>query len=337
MKRLDIKQQNVLVAAFLVILGAWLALPGYVQANTEKRGSNSIRGRFSLEILGGYGMSNPSDLNRFVDADNSYQNFVYDDYFDYLLSKGSIEGWTKNNIGERKKIKNVLPLGIRVRYGLFDFLAVSIGFQYYQRNHSDDLTFQYNRDEFYDEEYIEDLFYKPYGLSVKAYLPTVGLHVYKHIGQNLTAEAYVFGGPLFAECSYSSDWAYNWYIQGPGYTWLTYESEGFLEYDGSGTGISVEAGGRIGFQLSRRLGFFLEGGYAYQTVSSLSGSGKEINDGLTETWEGEWKTKPEMLTAVWGTLNIKVPTNYQTNREGLENFKLDLSGFRIKVGISWLF
>lgn len=337
MNQTDKRPWGVPTPAVVLILALWLPLPGPALTKSINEENNKNRGKFSLEIFGGYGLLNPSDLNRSVDADNRYQNFVYDAYFDYLLSKNSIEGWTKDDTGKRKKIKNVLPFGMRARYRVMNFLAVSIGFQYFQRNSSQNLDFSYNRDVFYGEEYIEELSYEPYGLSVKAYWPTVGIHLFKHFGQKMTGEAYVLGGPLFARCSYNSDWTYKWYIQGPGYTWPTFESEGLLEQKGSGTGIAMEAGGRIGFPFIRSLVFFLDGGYAFQKVSSLSGSGKEINGGKTETWKGTWKTKPETLSTVWGTLDIKTPTNYRTNGEGFEDFELDLSGFRIKLGFSWVF
>ena len=323
--------------SILVFSGAlllWLGLAASAQAGTNREDGNQSRKRFSLELNVGYGSLNPSDLNLFVAADNSYQNFVYDRYFDYLESGNMIESWTKSETGPRRKIKNMLPFGIRLRYEALDFLAFSIGFQYLHKKYSDDLFFQYNRDEFYDEEYIEELNYDPYGLSVEAYLPSLGLHIFKRFGEKITAEAYVMGGVLFAECAYNSEWNYTWFIQGQGYTWLTYQSSGMLEYEGSGTGISVEAGGRISLPVSRTLGFFAEGGYAHQAVTSISGSGREINGEFMETWEGDWKIKTETLTSVWGTIDIKVPTNYQTSSDGFEDFKLDLSGFRLRIGFS---
>lgn len=331
------KQPSIFIIAVFSILFFLIALPTSLLAGMDNGSVQQNRKKFSFEFYGGFGSLDPSDLNLFVDADNSYQNFVYDSYFDYLESGNMIESWAKSSTGNRGKIKNSFPFGIRLRYEALDFLAVSIGFEYIQKKYSDNLFFQYNRDEFYDEEYIEELNYDPYGLSVEAYLPSLGIHIFKQFGEKVTAEAYVLGGVLLAECAYTSSWDYTWFIQGEGYMWLTYQSSGLLEYEGSGTGISVETGGRISLPVSRTLGFFVEGGYAHQMVSSISGSGREINGEYSETWEGDWKIKTEKLTAVWGTLDIKAPTNYQTGGDGFEDFKLDLSGFRLRIGFSFVF
>ncbi|MBN2245194.1 MAG: hypothetical protein JW755_05050 [Candidatus Aminicenantes bacterium] len=337
MKYSNNKQHFYSILSVTGFLCLWLVLSSTLQAGTDKKTGNNIRKRFSLEFFGGYGSLNPLDLNLFVGSDSSYQNFVYDSYFDYLESSHMIESWTKSATGSRRKIKYLLPFGIRLRYEALDFLAFSFGFQYLHKKNSDDIFFQYNRDVFYDEEYIEELDYNPYGLSVSAYLPTIGFHVFKQFGEKVTAEVYALGGVLLAECAYTSSWDYTWFIQGQGYTWLTYQSSGLLEYEGSGTGMSVEAGGRISLPVFNQIGFFVEGGYAYQVVSSIAGSGREINGGYTEEWEGDWKIKTETLQSVWGTIEIKSPTNYQTGGDGFEDFKLDLSGFRLRIGFSFFF
>lgn len=337
MKTSTKKQRFYSIWAVVGVICSWLVLPAYLQAGIAGEIGNQNQKKFSLELFAGYGSLNPSDLNLFVDADNLYQNFVYDSYFDYLVSSQMIESWTKSETGNRRKIKHTFPFGIRLRYKALDFLAFSLGFQYIQKQNSDNLFLQYNREELYDEEYVEELNFDPYGLSVEAYLPTIGIHMFKQFWDELTAEAYVLGGVIFAECSYTSDWDYAWTIQGQGYSWLTYQSSGLIEYEGSGYGMSVEAGGRVSLPVFSTLGFFVEGGYAYQSVKSLSGSGIEINGEYNENWEGDWKIKNETLTSVWGTLDIQAPTNYQTNEEGFEDFKLDLSGFRIRVGLSFFF
>ena len=337
MKNSTKKQRFYSIRAVVGVMCLWLVLPTSLQAGIAGEIGNQNQKKFSLEIFGGYGSLNPSDLNLFVDADNSYQDFVYDRYFDYLESGNMIESWIKSETENRKKIKNLFPFGIRLRYKTLDFLAVSLGFEYLQKQYSDTLAFQYNREELYDEEYLEELNFDPYGLSIEAYLLSVGIHIFKQFREIVTAEAYLLGGMLFAECAYTSSWNYTWFIQGQGYKWLTYQSSGHLEYEGSGIGTSVEAGGRISLPVSRTLGFFVEGGYAYQMVSSLSGSGREVNGEYNESWEGDWKIKTETLTSVWGTTEIKAPTNYQVGGDGFEDFKLDLSGFRLRIGFSFLF
>jgi hypothetical protein len=317
-----------------VLASFWIILPTPLKASTETTAETLGRRRFRIELFSGFALLNSSDLNLFVDCDNRVQEFNYDIYFDYLRHNSLIQSWSKSTEGERKKIKNALPFGIRVRYTILDFLAVSIGFEYLERHHSNNLDFRYTRDEFSNEYYIETLSFSPYGLSVRAYQPSVGIHIFKRLSRFLTAEGFASGGPLFTKFTYESAWNYLWIIEGPGYSWETYESNGLLEGDGTGTGISLEAGGRLSVPVLRKLEVFLEGGYTYQVVKSLSGSGREVQAENTETWNGEWGVMTETLAAPWGTLNLRFPTNHQMHGAEIEDFSLDLSGFRIRVGLS---
>lgn len=320
------------VAALVCI---WFVMPTALTAGQKAVARE--RGRFRVDLYSGFSFLNPSDLNLFVDYDRSVQEFSYDAYFDYLRNNNMIRSWNKNAEGERRKIRFALPFGIRIRYSVLDFLAVSVGFQYFRGGPSESLNFGYTRSETSSEQYLESLDITPYRLEVKAYCPIVGVHFFKRFGSVLTVEAFAAGGPLLAECSYESHWHYTWTIQGQGYAWETYKSEGLLQEDGSGTGLFLEVGGRFSIPVHRRLDVFLESGYAYQAVKSLSGSGRETQGEKTETWEGKWGIKSETMTTPWGTRDLLFPTNYRTDGTGVGDFRLNLSGFRIRIGVSWGF
>lgn len=322
---------SVLLAAFIYLC---FFMPVMLTAEDLPPEKIQNRGRFRVEFFGGAAFLNPIDLNRIVDYDNSVQDFTYDAHFNYLRANNMIQSWSKNIEGERKKIKGALPFGIRIRYTVLDFMAVSIGFQYLQKKESETLDFNYTRNELFYEQYIESLYISPYQLSIKAYNPFIGIHFFKKLNRFLSAEGFILGGPLFAECAYESNWQYTWLIQGEGYTWLTYEANGLLAQDGSGTGIALEVGARLNVPVIHGFDIFLESGYAYLVVKSLSGSGREIQGESTETWEGDWKTKSEAMSARWGTLDLQFPTSFQTSGTGIEDFWLDLSGFRVKIGFS---
>ena len=325
-----------ILTAFAAAAFLWLAIPAALLAGDRQEGSGKL-GRFRLDIYGGFSLVNPSDMNLLVEYDRSVQEFTYDAYFEYLRGNGLIRSWNKNAEGERKMIRYALPLGFRIGYSLTDFLAVSVGFQYSWRSPSDSLKYEYTRSETPSEQYLESLDFAPYRLEIRSYCPSVGIHYMTRIGQALMIEAFVSGGPLFAECHYESSWRYTWFIQGQGYNWETYKAEGLLQEDGSGTGISLEFSGRLSTPVYRRLDVFLESGYSYQAVRSLSGSGREKRAGNTETWEGKWGIKSETMTAPWGKRELSFPTNYKTGGTGMGDFRLDLSGFRLRVGLSWGF
>jgi len=316
---------------------AWLLFVWPTALRAGQRAEAGGRGRVRLELYGGFSLLNPTDMNQFVDYDRSVQEFVYDAYFDYLRDNNMIQSWEKNVEGERKKIKNALPFGVRFRYSLLDFLDISVGFQTMRRGPSASLNFLYTRNETATTRYLESLNIAPYKMEVKAYYPSLGVHVHKRFGRILEAEGFFVGGIFFADCSYESQWNYAWTIQGPGYSWEPYKSEGLLSEEGSGTGFSLELGGRFGIPVHRKIDIFLEAGYAYQVIKSLSGSGIEIHGEDMETWEGRWGMKSETMTTPWGTRRFLTPTNYETEGTASEDFGLNLSGFRLRIGISVAF
>jgi hypothetical protein len=327
-----------LVGLFLLLflamnpLGVW----------ADKTDDDSIirRKKFQIELYGGFSTLNPSDLNLLVSYDNGIQTFFYDAYLDYLQTNSQIQSWTKTQDKERQKIKRAFPFGAKLKYHLNQTVAVSLGFTYLTSRHGSDIELQYTRDEFPNQQYIEESVYSPYSLSAKAYIPTFGIHIMKKIKDTLTVEGYLTGGPMFVRCHYVSDWSYEWWIQGTNYRWLTFQSSGTLEEKGSGTGIALDVGGQLSYPVFKSLGVFLEAGYAYQAAKNISGGGREVKDESTETWDGRWGIKREAISAPWGDFVLDLPTSYwpnDINGGKLRDFELDLSGFQLRLGLSFRF
>jgi len=296
--------------------------------------------KFQFELFGGYTTLNPSDLNLFVSYDNTIQTFSYDAYFDYLRTNSQIQSWTKNQDSERQKIKRAFPFGARLKFHLNQTIALSIGLRYLTSSHDSNIELQYTRNEFFNEQYREELVYSPYSLSAKAYIPTLGIHIMKKLKNALTLEGFLAGGLMFARCKYLSDWTYEWWIQGANYNWLTFQNSGTLEEKGHGIGIALDVGGRLAYPLFKSLGIFLEAGYAYQVAKNISGGGSEVRDDSTEIWDGRWGIKREKMTTPWGELEFELPTNYWpegTDERRIRDFELDLSGFQLRLGLSYRF
>jgi hypothetical protein len=296
--------------------------------------------RFQVELYGGIIFLNPSDLNLFVSHDNRMQEFSYDSYYDYLVASDQIESWTKNQSEERKEIRRSFPIGGRFKYYLSETIALSLGFKYMSSTQTMDLDYQYFRNELSDERYNESIRYSPYSLSAKAYIPTLGFHILKKMENSLVLEGFVCGGPMFADCRYLSDWSYDWVTEGPGYRYVTYNSTGVLEEEGSGTGIAIDLGGRLSYPIISSFEIFLEASYAYQVVKSISGSGREERNGRSATWDGQWGIKRETVAAAWGELETEFPTSYwpdNSEEDSLRDFELDLSGFQLRLGLSFRF
>jgi hypothetical protein len=117
--------------------------------------------------------------------------------------------------------------------------------------------------------------------------------------------------------------------------------EGSLEEIGKGTGMSLQAGAKMDFNLAERYGLFIEGGYAYQRVSDLSGPGTRSMTSHRETWEGEWAIKQDIRVRPWGTAHFLWPSNgwefFQGTWWRAQDFELDLSGFQVKIGLYFRF
>lgn len=296
--------------------------------------------RFQVELYGGIAFIDPSDLNLFIDHDNRIQDFHYDSYFDHLVATEQIESWTKNQSGDRKEIRRAIPIGGRLKYFLSETIALSLGFRYISSTQTMDLDYQYFRNELTDERYNESIRYSPYSLSANAYIPSLGFHILKKMNNSLVLEGFLSGGPMFADCRYISDWSYDWVTESPGSRYLTYSSSGILEEEGSGTGIAVDLGGRLSYPIISSFEIFLEASYAYQVVKSISGPGREDRDGRIATWDGRWGIKRETVAAAWGELQSEFPTSYwpdNSESQRIRDLELDLSGFQLKLGLSFRF
>jgi hypothetical protein len=296
--------------------------------------------RFQVELYGGIIFLNPEDLNLFVSHDKSMQEFFYDSYFDYLVAADQIRSWTKNQGEERKEVRRSYPIGGRLKYFISETIALSLGFKYQTTTHSMDLDYQYFRNELSNERYNESIRYSPYSLSAKAYIPTLGVHLLKKLNNSFVLEGFLCGGPMFADCRYFSDWSYEWVTEGQGYRYVTFNRTGVLEEEGSGTGISLDLGGRFSYPIVSSFEIFLEASYAYQVVKSISGPGREEMDGRSATWDGRWGMKSEAVATAWGELETEFPTAYWPNdseEDRIRDFELDLSGFQLRLGLSFRF
>lgn len=326
--RLRRNATGLVIAVPLVFL--WLAVPAM---RAVDRGEEAKQRRIRIDLYSGLSWLDPRALNQIVDYDTGVRKLAYDDYLDYLKAGGAILAWSKEGEGRERKIKFGVPFGIRVRYSVSDFLAVSVGLEAMRGGRDGSSLIRYVRYISASDINTESLDISAYRLKTRAYAPSVGIHLFKRFG-SLDAEVFFAGGPLFAACSYESRVNYTWMMQSPVATGVPFSSESLLAQDGSGTGVSLEAGGRLSLPVFRRVDLFLEGGCAYQVVKSLSGEGSEIQGGTLATWKGTWREKTETLTTPWGLRTWRFPTNYETEASGTGDFRLDLSGFRLRIGVS---
>jgi hypothetical protein len=292
-------------------------------------------------------MLNPGDLNHRVDYDIIYEEFNNESKYRYYnLLLGDNFTYSTQVEGELKKIKNALPFGLRLRYSLNSSLSLSIGFKYLSKRQDSRVAYQYEvrslnpDDVFYYDEFSASSESSPYSLSVKGYAPIIGIHYKIKASRFLEFEAYFATGILFAECSYARQHRYNksnsygyWYEQNVSY-----------EIKGKGKGTANDIGIRINLNVVKNIDLFIESGFDSLAAANFSGPGKketvfnEVNsNGFTETtsWEGSWGLIRWNFNKPWGY----VGTNFPSNEYGTDysDFVLDLSGFQVRMGISYKF
>jgi hypothetical protein len=297
--------------------------------------------RWRIEIFGGFASMNPEDLNLRVKFDDMYAAFYLEDYFRYQENQGEISSFMKmNDGGKARLLKHSVPLGIRLRYGINGWLDLSLGFSYFScsQNSSFENLFEVSNNNGVKAIYTDE--YTNYKLAAEGFIPSLGIHLGKSINSYMRLETYITGGPLFAQCMYSINYKSQW----PSYEVagdFRNMNEGLLEEKGSGIGLAFHAGAKFDFYFTKKFGFFLDGGYAYQTVSEVSGPGTRTDTSNRDYWDEEWALKQDIRIEPWGTARFLWPSNGWTAFGGTwwraRDFELDLSGFQLRVGVLYRF
>ncbi len=302
--------------------------------------------KFQVEIYGGFSLLNPAHLNNRADYDRTFEQFYTEDRYSYFHGlSGDLYTYSGQVDGQYNKIKNAFPMGIRLKYNLGSSLSVSLGFKYLSRTRDSSVTHRYDvrfvapDAILYYDEFSTTRENSPYSLFAGGYAPMVGIHYKIGGGRAVNLEAYAAAGPLFASCRFSrlrsfrEESVYGYW----------YESTRTDEIEGKGTGIALDAGVRVNIRVVKGIDLFIEGGYSFQRAGGISGAGSfeiEIVDSNssgyieTGTWEGTWVMVPGVLDREWGQRSYQYPSNRDGN-DGASEFKLDLSGFQLKVGISF--
>jgi len=300
-------------------------------------------GRFGwrLELSGGLAAIDPADLNLRGTYDRMNSEFYGNDYMTYRVSQGEIASFTRTTQGGSfRPIQRSIPYSIRVRRSLARWLDVSLGFSFLSGS---------RRSSFADHYVVTDLggatlsytdSREDYTLSVKGYLPTVGVHVGGNLTTSLRLEATLAGGPLFAECLYSFHYTSDLPVLGAEGPEDILE-DGTLEEMGKGIAPAFQLGLKADYLLTRRTGVFVEGGYAFQSVRGVAGPGTRSLTGHRDTWEGDWAMKQMVAIEPWGTGRFLWPSNAWDLFGGewwrARDFELDLSGFQVRVGVFFRF
>ncbi|MCP4149627.1 MAG: hypothetical protein GY757_17915 [bacterium] len=300
---------------------------------TPSGGGKEKQKKFQVDLFGGFSIINPADLNLIPAADSEFRDFNCEQNLNRRYNNVS-----STITGEYKKMQSAIPLGFRVKYRLNRVLSLSAGFQTLSgtRDSTPDFSCSTERSSLSRS-------YSTYRLSVKGALPSLGIHLEKSFTQKTDIEGFLSAGVIFARCAHHSQWNSTYLVSYPGYSEPIPVSEldALLEEKGNGTGAALEAGLRLNYRLGKRFGLFMESTYAYRVISNIKGDGREVRDGSEMTWNGQWAIKQDNLSKSWGETTMEYPTNFWNGPDGEErrigDFKLDLSGFQLKIGFFFRF
>ncbi|MBN2346342.1 MAG: hypothetical protein JXO51_08110 [Candidatus Aminicenantes bacterium] len=310
----------------------FVSLAALIAPSLQARGGK--RCSLRLELGGGWQFLDPGDLNQAVAADDQLQDLQYERYLAHLQDAGSIRSWNARLEGRRRPVRGGAMFEPRLRLDFAGPLSVSAGLRVMEAGRSCELLSEYTRELGGGDQDVETLSYSPYRLSVRGWWPSIAVHFRRRLVRHFVAEAHAALGPLFASVRYRAAWTYAWDMRGPDYSWPVFRSEGEREEKGSGTGVGVELGGRFERALNRRLALFLAAGYYGGRVNSLSGTGREERAASTWTWSGKWLTRQETVITPWGTLSRRFPTCRPQEGASDSPFRLDLSGWLLRIGLS---
>jgi hypothetical protein len=291
--------------------------------------------KFEIELCGGISTMNPADLNLWSDMNEKTDKFYNDDFFDYRASQNSNFSYTKITSENIPSIKTALLFGIRLKFAFNDHVGISLAIKRLSREHNREVSsvwaFPYDYG-----EYQYRIAYDPFFLSVRGYIPSIGIHFQTPLKGQLSAGGFLEGGPLIGRCTLGYDYSEEWHSDEGNL--IDKSSNRYLEEIGKGTDFSLEGGLRISITAGKFAPFF-ETSYAYQKIKNLSGPGIERTAFLEDTWEGEWGIKQNTVSGDWGELTYEYPSNYR--EEGAiskyRDFNLDLSGFQFRLGITYRF
>jgi hypothetical protein len=338
-------------SAFPLLILA-LAIVSPPAADAQEKGYRLSFKNFSIEIYGGYSGLNPGDFNISADYEEAYLQFYYIQRFAYFHSVYG-DDYTvasrRTGDGHFKPITSGFPVGARIRYAFSPSLSVSIGAQYLNVTQGSRVGMivdvQDSHGGYADSPNLLTYQYQNSGfeLSASAWILQAGAHFGWELGPRFRVEAFVVGGPMFAQCRSISEQHATMTDQ-TGYRSNRVFS---LEMKGSAAGASVELGGQLRFKAASHLDIFLEGSYAFREADELKGPGwsktttEDSNTGQdvsSASWNGQWSVVLSNANTDWGRFQAWNTSNDSSSayfyNSGTRRFVLILSGLQLKAGFA---
>ncbi len=257
--------------------------------------------RFGVELYGGLSL---------FKADNFHKNITdtaAEFHYDVLsVNKGSFSMVNRLDSPDKiNKISTAVPFGVRGKYYLTGSVAVSLGIEYMKSSKEANTDSLINIEGNTAEGYRYGAYYKntkaPLKYSLSAFTFSAGVHLSRKITRDLEVEGYLLIGPSFIQTRYIFSLIDVWDLG----------EKAELNEKRSGVGFTAEPGLQLNYYFEDNLALFIGASYRLCKSGTLSDDGVFTLNGKKKNF-----TSPS-----------KVPREY----------KLDLSGFSMKLGFQYRF
>jgi|GEM_PF-3751086 len=298
--------------------------------------------KIRFELSGSWMSSVFGDMFLIAEADDDMHAFYYDNRFTWMYARDQIRYWSVEGVDDGfPSLKRALPFEIKARFQSPWFMVTfGVGFRMFSSQVDRVLPIEYIRSVNANEGYAESVNFDQYRIRVTGFCLPITAYYNMTEGRGVDAGLYLGIGPFFANALYEKTWTegFESIINGEREPNAPTLSRAF-RMEGKGWGVMVEAGTRLDFNISRPFALFIEAGYTYHIVFTLSGEGREANGSTVETWDGKWMIRKKTLTADWNTegSEIELIDNRPTAGADVtssEEFNLNISGGVVKLGFS---
>ncbi len=238
------------------------------------------------------------DMFLVAEANDDMHAFYYDNRFTWMYTQGQIKYWSVEGLDDGfPSLKRTFPFELKARFQSPWFMVTfGVGFRMFSSQVDQPLPIEYVRSVDTNEGYADSVNFDNYRLRVTGFCLPITAYYNMTEGRGVDAGLYIGVGPFFANALYEKTWTegFESIINGDRTTIAPTISRAF-RMEGRGWGIMFEAGTRLDFNISRPFALFIEAGYAYHVVFSLSGESREVNGSTVETWDGKWMIRNEDL------------------------------------------
>ncbi len=323
--------------AFLLLLGLAFGLP-----------VGAARKGWFVECAAGFAALDPGDLNARPEAQQQRLEFLYRDGYEALqrFSGGAFSYVLEEAQGSGLRgLHGGFPVALRIGRSLGARVSLFAGLEFLGRQRTSSLQQTYRVNDQRPDQVtppgacVVDTGFPEYFLSARAWVPQLGVIVDLCRRRSWTGGVRLAAGPMFAAVRTLESQHYR-KTDADGY-WQEWQQ--VVDMKGSGAGVAGDAMARLDLALSRRLGLQVEGGYALRRSSGFFGPGsyeyqyRDMNaarDPVRNRWQGEWRTRRIELQREWGRLGYTLSGNDLGGYADTGGFCLDLSGWRLAVGLA---